>query len=130
MQNINMRVTVDSEISPWYRKNVHIEDDLFDATVYLHGKLYDDAGYDYCVIINALSGGLESSPGRLAIEGSLPVQVLGCNKPCTGYFWTIFDRDDNGHIVWKQTKGLIVYNDDIEATREAESKMLKRAKRI
>lgn len=87
-------------------------------------------GYDIGEIVNAISGGFESAPGKMCLEGIIPVRVLGIHKPCTGYFWTVFDIDDDGRTVWKRLRGLIVLNEDKEANAFAKAKLAARAKRL
>ena len=102
-------------------------------------------GYDKAITVNCKSAGYsmytvdwsEISGDRVVsvfsdnlrsvmhVNGIIPVEVEGFDKPCVGYFWTTEERE----VEWKGKKypfwnqrGLVCFADDKEACEYAKKK--------
>ena len=71
---------------------------------------------------------------EIKINDIVPVQVIGIDKPCIGYFWTTDERTvtaqcKNGRTRefqrWCQ-RGLVCLSEDIESCKEAKEKYLEK----
>lgn len=112
---------------------------------YLHGKLEEYLGYDLgsiynleelsedlleTVVTTVLSSGADKVKyvKRSHFNGIYPVEVLGVESPCIGYFWTTDEQDKTvtdldgtpkSFKIWKQ-RGLVVLESDLKGKRYAE----------
>lgn len=106
---------------------------IYAAHTYLHGALEDEVGFDCVEFVDLPQEYTIVRPsvdtyGRKVIRyhgddkfsrinGTFPVNVLGIDKPCTGFFWTKYDTEFvfNGteYICIKQC-GYIVLDEDKE----------------
>lgn len=79
---------------------------------YLHGKLEHEVGYDIGVCLNAENIVIYNPNGNQykVVEGIYPVKVVDYDNPCTAYLWNDIDN---------RPRGLIVDNEDVEATKYA-----------
>lgn len=92
---------------------------------YLHGQLDYDM-QDLFFPINAVELGLVKDKvisstitiPALFVNGIIPVKVVTTDKPCIGFFWVIEEES-----YWRQ-RGLICYEDDVEACKYAKQKMI------
>lgn len=86
---------------------------------YLHGQLYEDNDYDIGLAVLNLENSRFLPHGRrdLYVNGEVDVEVLGYDKPCKGFFYTVEGGDS-----WIQ-RGLVCYADDEEACKYARTKM-------
>lgn len=86
---------------------------------YLHGQLYEDNDYDIGLAVLNLENSRFLPHGRrdLYVNGEVDVEVLGYDKPCKGFFYTV-KRGDS----WIQ-RGYVCYADDEKACNQAYAKM-------
>lgn len=111
---------------------------------YLHGSLESEFGFDKGTAMNSKSAGYsletvnwreinnhtvtEVRPGqpllihRMHIDGEVPVEIHGSDKPAVGFFWT----EDRGDVEYEgrtyphwQQRGLVCYADDKEGCEYA-----------
>ena len=75
---------------------------------------------------------------EIKINDIIPVQVIGIDKPCIGYFWTTDEKTvtaqcNNGRTRkfqhWCQ-RGLVCLSEDIESCKEAKEKYLKKTSNL
>ena len=133
-------LTVNGE---FYNSSIKLEDIKADETGYsswwyLHGELEYLVGYDKAVPINCKSTGntvdtinWSSISGNkvtdvfddtlrpaMHINGIIPVEIEGIDKPCVGYFWTTSEKPiywkDKEYRYWEQ-RGLVCFADDKQA---------------
>lgn len=125
---------------------------------YLHGKLEKLCNYDKAVVLNlsefpeyqgdtlkwtSIVGDIAEvtkfeENKEIKINDIIPVQVIGINEPCIGYFWTTDERTvtaqcKNGRTRkfqhWCQ-RGLVCLKDDTEACKYAKEKYLKKTSHL
>ena len=86
---------------------------------YFHGQLYEDNDYDIGLAVLNLENSRFLPYGRrdLYVNGEVDVIVIGYDKPCKGFFYTV-KRGDS----WIQ-RGYVCYADDEKACNQARSKM-------
>ena len=142
-------------IKPDYigEKPVNVEE-VSTSWYYLHGELEEKFGYDLFSSINAKELGLTTTyyanveglddrykptvyqPSDdtftfecLCIDGEIPVKVIGTDKPCIGFFWTV----DHKKVVVNgeahdscYSRGLVCFADDKKACKDARMKMKER----
>ena len=121
---------------------------------YLHGELESLCHYNKAVVLNlsefpeyqgdtlkwtSIIGDVAEvnkfeENKEIKINDIIPVQVIGIDKPCIGYFWTTDERTvtaqcKNGRTRefqhWCQ-RGLVCLSEDIESCKEAKEKYLKK----
>ncbi|WQJ53504.1 MAG: hypothetical protein [Wendovervirus sonii] len=90
-------------------------------TVYLHGQLEAQVGYDCCSVskinpkyLKILKDAKGITNSFLNLNGIFEVSVKGVDKPCIGYFWV---ADTSKYFV--NQRGIIVFKDDKEANEYA-----------
>ena len=117
---------------------------------YLHGKLEGLCHYDKAVVLNLsefpeyqgdtlkwsyITGNITEvskfeKNKEMKINDIIPVQVVGIDKPCIGYFWTTDERTVTAKCKNGKTKdfqhwcqrGLVCLSEDIEACKYAKKK--------
>lgn len=117
---------------------------------YLHGKLEGLCHYDKAVVLNLsefpeyqgdtlkwsyITGNITEvskfeKNKEMKINDIIPVQVIGIDKPCIGYFWTTDERTVTAKCKNGKTKdfqhwcqrGLVCLSEDIEACKYAKKK--------
>jgi len=116
---------------------------------YLHGELENEVGYDKAITTNCNSAGYsketidwsmisgnivedvhqDRTRPVMCINGEVPVEVEGIDKPCTGFFWT----EEKPNIIWKgkeypywHQRGLVCFSDDKDACEYARELMVKK----
>lgn len=121
---------------------------------YLHGELESLCHYDKAVVLNlsefpeyqgdtlkwtSIIGDVAEvnkfeENKEIKINDIIPVQVIGIDKPCIGYFWTTDERTvtaqckngrTRGFQRWHQ-RGLVCLSEDIESCKEAKEKYLEK----
>ena len=129
-------------------KSVPKDDRGYNWWWYLHGELDCLVGYDKAYPINCKSSGNAKETinwseiscskvkqlrddGNLTrweiyINGIIPVQVKGVDKPCIGYFWTTNEHDieweGKKYPYWEQ-RGLVCLESDSEGRKYALEKL-------
>lgn len=125
-------------------KSVPKDERGYNSWWYLHGELEYLVGYDKAYPINCKSSGNAKETinwseishskvkqlrddGNLTrweihINGIIPVQVKGVDKPCVGYFWTTNEHDieweGKKYPYWEQ-RGLVCLESDSEGREDA-----------
>ena len=116
---------------------------------YLHGELQSEVGYDKAITTNCNSAGYsketidwsnisdnvvtevfkDMTRPVMCVNGEIPVEVEGFNRPCIGFFWT----EERPDIIWKSKKypfwrqrGLVCFADDEEACAYARDLMIRK----
>lgn len=117
---------------------------------YLHGKLEGLCHYDKAVVLNlsefpeyqgdtlkwtSIIGNIAEvnkfeKNKEMKINDIIPVQVIGIDKPCIGYFWTTDERTITAKCKNGKTKdfqhwcqrGLVCLSEDIEACKYSKKK--------
>ena len=132
-------------------KSVPKDERGYNSWWYLHGELDCLVGYDKAYPINCKSSGNAKETinwseishskvkqlrddGNLTrweihINGIIPVQVKGVDKPCIGYFWTTNEHniewEGKKYPYWEQ-RGLVCLESDSESRKYALEKLNER----
>lgn len=122
---------------------------------YLHGKLDEFVGYDKATTTNCHSAGYSKqtvnwaqisgtrvdhlmNDGELlrwemCVDGIIPVEIEGIDKPCIGYFWTTDHHNiiynEKEYPYWMQ-RGLVCFEDDEKGREDALKKYYNKAKSL
>lgn len=102
---------------------------------YLHGELEEIVGYDKAMMLNIDELPHKTVPsmafGKCTIleDGIYPVEIIGIDKPCVGYFWTIIEKDylDPNRNSIVQQRGLVCLKSDVEACKSAKRRYIARS---
>ena len=104
---------------------------------YLHGKLEEDVGYDKALMLdNDQLKSLKYTDKDNSKEYEiyyLPdgiYDVMVDDKPCNGYFWTIFSACKNIDGIVPNMHGLVCYKDDEKSNKYAYRKYNERTEYI
>lgn len=105
---------------------------------YLHGKLEEIVGYDKAMMLNVDELPHKTVPSIVYDEcviledGIYPVEIIGIDEPCVGYFWTVIEKDylypnKNSSV---QQRGLVCLKSDIEACKFARMEYTERSNHL
>lgn len=103
---------------------------------YLHGMLEDDMGFDKAIMLdNNYLKYLEFTDKDINKQYKLyylpdniyKIKVLQTDKPCTGFFWTTFEKFRNVEGIVPYMHGLVCYSDDQKACEYAFKKYNEKA---
>lgn len=122
------------EIIPDIESNYTMQPKIISNWWYFHGKLEDDIGFDKGIMLdNNQLKSLKFTDKDIPKEyemfylpnGIYDVKVN--DKPCIGYFWTIFNTYRNIDGIIPNMHGLVCYKDDIKANKYAYNKFIEKS---